>query len=219
MKKLIPSVVCFAVLSSSAFASVTINYGFGDFYQTSNTTTHMPSGGRVNILALDSGSWGNSTTIASLFTNLTDSFVPAGATLVAETFTNNSDGPGTIGNSLIYNYSGNFTAGDELLMVVYPTLTSGNLTPGFNTNGFFFRTDLVIDGSDIAWVAPTDGSTYSLGAYTLDLGGTLPNDQFTAGASATGGAGFTTIPEPSTFALLALGSGAFLIMRKRRKLS
>lgn len=219
MKKISYSIAALFLTASAAFSSVTLSIGFANLYQSPDTSNPAIFGARVNILALDSGSWGNSTTIASLFTNLTDSFVPTGATLVQALYTNDSDGPGSIGTTFIYNYSGGFTPGDELLMVVYPTLNNTAATPGLNTPGFFFRTNDIIDNSTMGWFAPGEPSAHDLFAYTLSLGGSLPNDQFTAGATATGGAGFTTIPEPSTFALLAIGSGAFLIMRKRRKLS
>jgi hypothetical protein len=102
-------------------------------------------------------------------------------------------------------------------MVVYPTLTLSSLQPGFGTVGFFYRTNLIDDASDMAWFAPSDGNTNSLFFYTQNLGGNQTNDKFTSGAGALGGNGFTTVPEPSTFALLALGSAAFVVMRKRRK--
>ena len=67
----------------------------------------------------------------------------------------------------------------------------------------------------IAWVAPADG-TYILAAYTTDLTGSVSADQFTSGALATGGQGFTTVPEPSTWLLLAAGLTVVMVLRRRR---
>ena len=122
---------------TSAVAGATINFGAGKLYQTTNTASYMPLGGRINILALTTGTWGSASAIANVFSNLTDSFVPPGATLVSELF---SWGSGEAGGSFSFNYSGDFDPGDQLLMVAYPTLTSSSTNPGNGTAGFFFRT-------------------------------------------------------------------------------
>jgi hypothetical protein len=195
--------------------TVFINFGSGEFFASINTTTPSPAGARINILALESGSWSD-INMLSTFQNLTSSFTPAGSVLVAALATNDSDGPGTTANTFTFSYSGNFSVGDELLMVVYPNLTLADLSPGQNTSGFWFRTDAIIDGSNISWVAPSDG-TWDLGAYTISLGGSLPDDQFTAGNLAEGGAGFTTVPEPSSALLLGLGAAGLYWLRRRRQ--
>ena len=184
-------------------------------YSSTDNSTTVPLNGLVNILSLDSGNWSGE---SALFTALTGSFTPANATLVAQFANDNTGGslPGVVTSSFGFTYSGNFTAGDQLLVVVYPTLTIASLNPGNNTAGFYFRTDAIIDGSDIAWVAPPDGSTYSLFNYTSDIGGSLPNDQFTSGASATGGQGFTTVPEPATWVLLVGSLKTVMVFRRRR---
>lgn len=215
MKKLaIYLTVLFAIASSSK-ASVNINFSIGTMYSSTDTSITVPVGGLINILALDSGAWSGEST---LLTALTDSFTPDGCTLVAQFPNDDVSGtmPGVVSANFSFSYSGNFSAGDQLLAVVYPALTMASLNPGNNTNGFYFRTAAIIDGSDTAWVAPADGGTYSLFAYSSDLGGSLPADQFTSGALATGGQGFTTVPEPATWLLLAGSLTTLMVFRRRR---
>jgi hypothetical protein len=225
MKKAILSILAAGALASSGSASVTINFGMGDAYSGTNTSTPLfPSGGLINLLALDSGTWtGTFPDLVSTFSNLTNSFTPAGVTRAAFA---GADASGAFGASFVYNYSGGFNTGDELLVVAYPTLTTGSASPGLNAPGFFFRTTLIVDGSAISYTAPADGGTYDLFSYTLGQSGTFANSQFTSGAGAAAGSGtgftgggFTTVPEPSTYALLAMGAaalGGYVIRRRKR---
>jgi PEP-CTERM motif len=213
------------VLPSASKASVTINFGLGTMYSGETTSSDFFAvGGRINLLALNSGTWSalpallGYATLNEVFANQTSSFTPTGVTLVGSIGNDGSGGDGITGGAFQFDYSGNFGPGDELLAVGYSSLTTSSLAPGFGTKGFFFRTASIIDGSDIAWVAPADGFAYTLGAYT-DPNGSLSAGALTSGNGAVGGNGFTTVPEPSTYALLAMGGlalGGYMIRRRRR---
>jgi hypothetical protein len=219
MKKLfLAALVSGNLLIFHSDASVAIDIGMGDFYASPNTSTAFANGGLINILARTDGSgWGNA---ADIFTNLTGSFVPTGSALVASFITTDPDGPGTLGTSFNFDLTpGGIAAGQPLILVGYSSLNALSTSPGLGTSGFFFRTDAVIDGSDTGWFVPSDGSLILLSAYTMSLGGSLPNNQFTSGAGAEGGSGFTTVPEPSTYALLSLAVlalGAYAMRRRSR---
>lgn len=220
MKKHLAILAAATALVTGSQASVTINFGMGSMYSSTGTTTAFPSGGLINLLALDSGTWSSAyPNLATALSTNTSSWTLPGTTLVGQIANDDSGGSGVTGGAFSYSYSGGFGAGDQLLIVAYPGLTLSSLAPGAGKAGFFYRTDSILDGSDIAYIAPADGGTYTLATYTLDLGGSVANNQFTSGVGATGGQGFTTVPEPSTYALLAMsgiGMAGYVIRRRRR---
>lgn len=215
------------VAAQASMASIAINFGMGTMYNTTNTVTPFNLGGRINLLSLDTGTWtGTFPDLVSTFSNLTNSWTPAGATLLGSIANDDSGGSGVTGGVFNFNIAGGVSTGDELLIVAYPDLTLASSSPGLNQTGFFFRSSLVVDGSDIAYVIPTDGFAYGLFSYTADLGGTFANGQFTSGAGSQAGSGagftgggFTTVPEPSTYALLAISAAAFggYVIRRRKR--
>jgi hypothetical protein len=210
----IKPVLASAVILSSllhANASVTINLGMAELFSNSAATTAISSGSLVNIFAKTSGTWGtNLSSIATDFSNLTSSFTPAGASLIGSY----STASGAFGPTAVtFNLTGGLSAGQELLAVVYPTLTTSSSSPGSGTIGFVYRTDSVINFSDIAWVIPSDGNTVALNALTTGAGGSLAAVDLSPGGSG----GFTTVPEPSTYALMALGGLALFFIARRRK--
>jgi len=228
MKKTVLSLLAVGALAvQPASAAVTIFFGIGNMYSSTNQTTPFLLNGRINLLSLDSGTWtGTFPDLVTTFSNLTNSYTPAGATLLGSIANNDSGGPGSGDGQFVFNISGGVTTGDELMIVAYPNLTLSSANPGLGTTGFFFRTSLVADGSDIAYAIPADGNTVNLFSYTTAGGGSLPDGQFTSGAgsqAASGagitGGGFTTVPEPSTYALLAMGAaalGGYVIRRRKR---
>ena len=204
----IAAILLLPIINSSA--SVTINLGMGDIYNNSAATTPATSG-ILNIFAKTSGTWGTDlSAIAASFANLTDSFTPSGSVLLGNlTISSGLAGPSPV----VFNLTGGVSVGQELLAVVYPTISSSSTMPGVGTLGFVYRTSQILNFSDIAWVVPADGATFSLNALTAGQGGTLSNIDLSPGSSG----GFTTVPEPSTYALLAVGAvGLFLSFRRRK---
>ena len=188
-------------------------------YASTNTATPFPAGGLINLLAITNGTWGNTQSLITEFAGLTSSFVPTNAVLLGQVANDNSGGSGVTRNVFNFTYSGGLTAGEEMLAVFYPNLTTNSSAPGVGAAGFFFTTNAVIDGSQIAWLTPSDGaSAVRLYAYTTDLGGSVPSNSFTAGMGAVGGNGFTTVPEPSALMLLLPGLAltAFFLRRGKR---
>lgn len=198
---------------SQVQASVTINLGMAELWRNSGANLVAFEDARVNIFAKTSGTWGTDlASIASEFATLTSTFTPAGASLINQFRINNT---GQVGpEQLDFTLTGGLTDGQELLAVIYPTLNIDNFSsPGQGTVGFVYRTSQVIDDSDIAWVIPADGSTVTLNALTISVGGSLSDVTL----SPDGPGGFTTVPEPSTYALMAIALTGGWLSSGRRK--
>ena len=222
MKKILTSLAVAAALTQVAPATVTIGFGLGTMYSSTNTNSFFASGGLLNLLAVTNGqTWATLPaflgygSINEMFASTTSGFAPTGTVLLGQIGNNNGGGSGVTDGT----YAFTMTAGYEMMTVGYSSLTTNSASPGNGTAGFFYRSATAIDGSDIGWVVPADGATYNMAAYTAALGGSVANNQFTSGTGAAGGNGFTTIPEPSTYALLAmsaLGLGGYVVRRRNR---
>jgi len=228
MKKLLLiMIVAVKATTHTALATVDIYFGMGNMFSNTLGAVSLPAGALINLLALDSGTWTSAyPNLSGALSSNTASFTLPGTTLVGRIGNNNAGGPGYTEGVFHFSYSGGFGPGDQLLIVAYANRTTNSASPGVGANGFFFRTDAIADGSSLSYTAPADGGAYNLYSYTLDSGGSFPNDQFIAGdgspaGNGTGflGGGFTTVPEPSTYALLAMGAaalGGYVIRRRKR---
>ena len=223
MKKLFLAVIISLTAIISSRADVTINFGAGTMYADPAATIAAPAGALLNLLVLTNGSWGTDADIAALLTSTTNSWTPAGSLLVGQFFLNEANGAGTTFNPVTFGLTNGITAGAQLLFVGYPTLDNTATGPGLGTIGFFYRTNAAISPSDIGFLVPSDGSTVNLFALDINFGGPIATNGLAPGAANAPGSGgehgFTTVPEPSTYALLAISAAAFggYMVRRRKR--
>jgi hypothetical protein len=168
MKRLL-FLLSLAVCCGSLRASVTIDLSVGQLLTAAGAP--VPDGGLIQLLAAPS---------TDALTPPSDASFTGGssAEIVLASFGLDSASTGTAGSfdSVIHlTLSGGLQAGDPLLLRWYPTLTAAAGSPGSGTSYGQYRTDAVVDGSDIAWVTPGDGATDALNFTTSSQGGSQPN--------------------------------------------
>jgi PEP-CTERM motif len=185
----------------AASATVTLNVGAEVLFQ-SDGTTPIPAGSLIQLLA---------STTDSVFTAPTPSSFIGGSAddVILESFAA-PDNSGFAGDDIVVTLSGNLNAGDPLLLRWWPTLTLASSTPGAGTPYGQFRTDVTENFSDSGWFIPSDGSVISLN-FLDESSGIAPNPE----PDSAGTASFVVVPEPSTFALGALGALGLVLVRRR----
>jgi hypothetical protein len=173
-----------------------------------------PNAGVVNstsvgvLINLDSGTdWsaianvapGTAFTVGSQFTINTTSFTVFGR--------NTATGLGSISGAVSnFVFTGGMSAGDQFAMLIFPNATQADSVSA-GTALTLFRMD-----TPLAWTLPandTSGSTFAFG------GGTPSYTQVPNTASAI--QSFSVVPEPSTYALMALGGFVLFFIARRRK--
>lgn len=186
----------------SAKATITINIGGGMLYNADGSTP-IAAGMLVQLVASTTDNIFSAPTPGSFTGNSSDDIVLA--SIVSD--------PGTFASALVLTYSGNFNAGDLLMLRWFPTISGTMIPPGPPAGSAYgqFRTDLVENNSTIAWVAPTDGSTNNLFFLTMALGGAEPESAGVANMTVT------AIPEPTTFALVGLSVVGLAAYSRRRR--
>ncbi|MES2310355.1 MAG: hypothetical protein V4507_15990 [Verrucomicrobiota bacterium] len=163
--------ICIFIQSPNIEASVTINLGTGVLSNSSGIV--MSDGGLLQLVASTQDTVFSAPTASSFVLN--DDQIEASWSLNGAT--NMGPGSGTDLHSITFSYSGNFGSGDLLQLRWFPTLTTASITPGVNTPYGVFRSDTSgLDQSDIAWIAPSDGSTVTLNFLTTSAGGSHFSD-------------------------------------------
>lgn len=194
-----------AIAPVASFGAIAVNFSGVAFLDSLGNT--VPDGTLVQIIASTADAVFSDPTPISFVSNddrIIASFsVDAGTSGVAG---------GTVAALIIPDYStfAGFTLGDSLMLRWFPSLTIGATQPGITSYGSY-RTDSILDGSNIAWIAPADaGGTWTLSVISVDFGGSTSNAMMTAS--------LVVIPEPSSFAALA-GLAVLGVVATRRRRS
>lgn len=208
MKLKIATITAATLLISAygAFASVTINLGADELFQ-SDGVTPIPVNSLLQLVVSETDNT-FSTPTPSSFTGTSSDDVVLGSFA--------AQAGGSFLGAIQFTLAGNLNAGDQLLLRWYPSLTTASPTPGSGTSFGQFRTDNTENFSTTGWVVPADGATIDLNFFDQSSG--IPG---AAQPDSAGRAAFTTtaVPEPSTYvsALLGLGGIGLATLRRRFK--
>jgi hypothetical protein len=200
-RKLLLGLVVSMLSASASFASVLINLGGGELFQ-SNGTSPIPAGSLLQLVASTSDSVFTSPTPTSFTGGSADDIVVASFAA--------PDNSGSFAQPITLNLSGSLDAGDPLLLRWWPSLTISASTPGTGATFGQFRTDATENFSDSGWFVPADGSNIALNFLDTAGGGTEPNSAGTASFSTT------AVPETSTVMCAGLCAALLLIHAIRR---
>lgn len=215
MKKLL--VLSLVILSvASAQATITINVGGANLYNANGSQLMQPNM-LVQLVASTGDSIFNTPTSGSYTGNSADD-------VVLFSF-NINQGAGMTNVALIIDFANfpNLTAADPLMLRWFPTITGpgtpSSVLPGGPTAGSpfgQFRTDIVEaqNGSNFAWVTPSDGFTITLNFLTQMINPTSTHPESEGFATM-----LVAVPEPSTYALLAVGLAGVVYLARRKRLA
>jgi hypothetical protein len=206
MHKALSLVVILAVAAAAQADTVTLNVGAGLLYQDDGATP-LPADSTLVILAdADEDGFGDFTTPGAWSDD-------PGDVVAAHFGLNEAVGAGTAlvglsGISLDDTDPDGLNTGDPLMLLWYDTpFDASDTGAGENVDFNTFRTDDTIDGSTTGWEVPSGGAVIALNFLTVAVGGSNPES--------AGVADQTTVPEPATMLLLALGGGAAIVRRRR----
>jgi hypothetical protein len=203
MKK---SLLILALSLASAYAleaAAVVNLYAGQLRNAGGTP--MANGGLLQVIARTNGTTAFTAPTATSFVG------GSGDDLVAFSYAMNSVTTGFSGQSLqpvTLSLGGSFDTGDPLLLRWWPTLTISSPEPGLGTPYGEYRNGSVVDFSDIAWIAPSDPSSFTLNFLTIAAGGSQPDS--------AGNASLAVAPEPTTTALMIVGLVSLAARRRRQ---
>ena len=205
MRKLLLAALGLLACSVSSYATITINLT-GGYITFSDAMKRAPIGSLVQLIA---------STNDDIFTAPSPTSFTGGSAddRILASFGVNLE-PGAFDRAIVFSLDPpegpGLGAGDRLMLRWFPQLTTSASAPGGGTQYGEFRSDVTNEnGSTITWVVPADGRTEDLYFLTQSAEGTRPNSD--------GVANFVVVPEPSTYALLAVGLGAVMFARRRSK--
>lgn len=203
MKKTLILLSLGLALAVSAQASIVLNLTGGVLYGA-NTSSPLPVGTLVQLVVSRNANGFDAPTAGSFTGNSADDQV-----LFSFVIDNSQGFPGSYGTQpLVFNLGNGIDSSDQLLLRWFPGLTLASTAPAAGQIYGQFRTDLVQDLSDIAWVVPSDGSNVFLNFYTQSQGGANPES---AGVASN----MVAIPEPSVYALLIMGLAGVVCLSRR----
>ncbi len=203
MKKILYIALLMAFSISYQHAAVTINILGGQFSDQNGNA--VPLGSLLVLVA---------STLDQTFSPIQPNAFASGDDIVIAQFATNN--PSSLSGAVSYainnfNLFGNLSPGDPLALYWYPTLDINASAPGFGTPYGMF-TDPLGSLLDDPFVVPPDGGTITFSIVSQIHQGSLSNNLFLAN--------LTTIPEPSTYALIILGLGGLVwVMRRRARVN
>jgi hypothetical protein len=206
---IVAAVLCWAGAANAQTVALRIDAGL---LENSTGTAPVPIGGLLQLLASPTGTFGSPTT----------SSFAGGNDVIVENFAMNynsgTTGEVTITFSSISLSAAGVSAGEDLILRWYPTLTYSVATnyqttgPSLLTTYGQARSDTIefspaVDPSETIWVVPAAGSTVDLDYITTSDGGSYSNTSGYAANLVTG------VPEPSTWALAGSAFGFMIALR------
>ena len=190
-----------ALAPTAAQAAVVLNMAIGVLYKADGVTPLDANSTLVLLCDADNDGFGD-------LAQATDSWTAdAGDIVAAIVPTDNLLGvDGSAYLALTVDVAG-VTAGKPLMLAWYDLPFDASASgPGQGIAFGAYRTDDVVNYSEIAWFVPADGATSALNFTTVNGYGEL--------AESVGVANMVTVPEPVTMSLLAVGG--LLLARRRR---
>jgi hypothetical protein len=202
MKKLL--ILSSLLVANSSFAAIS----FSGTAMSSGNTNVVASTSVGVLINLDSGTnWndiaqvpaGTAFTIGSQFTINTTTFTVFGS--------NTATGLGSVsGVRNNFSFTGGMSASDQFALLLFPSAAQATSVSGGTALKLYRSSDWLLPAND------TSGSTFNFAAS----GGAFTQ---VAGASAVPIQSFNVVPEPSTYALLAmsgLAMGGYIVRRRNR---